>query len=293
MKKYDASVIIPVYNQKDALRYTLDFFNRQTYPLDRFEIIVINDGSTDGTAELFDDRSEKWQYDLKIVNQINQGRATARNRGISESLSDILIFCDADRLPDDHFVAKHIASNQAQDNIAVIGACYDYFGRLNELTGFDTAGIKKLSRLPQYYKKVMYLYDTRQTTDSPIAWVSFLVGNASVKRDILTKTGVFNERFKSWGFEHFELGVRLLENHIRLISEPEAINYHLPHPRDKSFIIQQYETSGAILSELHPSKRMELLKAFLMGEISLQDFETGFGNHSTCVKDTGQIYFKL
>ncbi|MGG4551389.1 glycosyltransferase [Paenibacillus humicus] len=294
-QRYKASVIIPLYNQKESLDRVLQFFNYQNYPINYFEVIVINDGSTDGVDDFLANKAENYHFPLKVINQVNKGRAAARNRGIKESSGEILIFCDADRIPDKQFVNRHISAHTEHERAVVIGASYDYFGGFSRLESSNTNQIKKFSRLPQYFKKVSTLYNQQQSTSSPIAWITFLVGNSSIKRKHIDEVGWFNERFRHWGFEHFELAIRLMDNGFQLLMYKEIMNFHLPHKRDKEKILQQFEISCKILEELHPTKKVSLLNDFMIGKISLQYFEENYNNDSTSLGESQaeEIYFYL
>ena len=87
------SVIIPTYNRKDSLLRTLDCLKQQTFPMDRFIVIVVDDGSTDDTQTI---AGQQFPFTLRYVNQKNQGATTARNYGAAISQAEILVFLDDD-----------------------------------------------------------------------------------------------------------------------------------------------------------------------------------------------------
>ena len=97
------SVIIPTYNRMDSLLLTLESLSQQTYPADRFEVIVVDDGGTDGTGEI---AQAAYPFKLLYCRQTNQGSAAARNHGAQESCGDILMFIDDDMTLDSKYLAE-------------------------------------------------------------------------------------------------------------------------------------------------------------------------------------------
>jgi glycosyltransferase involved in cell wall biosynthesis len=92
------SVILPVYNQADKLEKTLEGLNRQTYR--DFEVIIVNDGSTDNPEEIFTNflSTNKTELNFYFLNQENKGAPSARNKGLAQASGDFLFFCDADAI---------------------------------------------------------------------------------------------------------------------------------------------------------------------------------------------------
>jgi glycosyltransferase involved in cell wall biosynthesis len=114
------SVIIPTYNRKDLLRETLDSLAEQTYPSDHFEVIVVDDGSTDGTAAI---AAVAFPFILRYFWQRNQGDAAARNLGARQSQADILVFLDDDILVEAGYLTHLIQAYDMGQNNIVIGTC--------------------------------------------------------------------------------------------------------------------------------------------------------------------------
>ena len=112
------SVIIPTYNRKDFLRETLNSLAQQTYPSDHFEVIIVDDGSTDGTATI---TAESFPFILRYFSQSNQGDATARNLGARQSQADILVFLDDDILVEPGYLTHLIRAHELEHNKIVIG----------------------------------------------------------------------------------------------------------------------------------------------------------------------------
>lgn len=91
MVKY--SFIVPVYNTEKYLKKCLETLVKQT--LKDFEIIVVNDGSTDDSKKIISKYQKKYN-NIKVINQKNQGLSMARNNGVKESKGKYLIFIDSD-----------------------------------------------------------------------------------------------------------------------------------------------------------------------------------------------------
>lgn len=96
------SIIIPAWNAQKTLRRTLISVLQQT--CEDYEVIVVNDGSTDGTAALLDEFS--YQHNIRVINQPNAGVSAARNRALKQSQGEFIIFLDADDWVDEHFLAS-------------------------------------------------------------------------------------------------------------------------------------------------------------------------------------------
>ena len=112
------SVIIPTYNRKDLLHEALNSLAQQTYPSDHFEAIVIDDGSTDGTAAI---STESFPFVLRYFWQNNQGDAIARNLGARQSQADILVFLDDDMLVEPDYLTYLISEHAEYQNRITVG----------------------------------------------------------------------------------------------------------------------------------------------------------------------------
>jgi glycosyltransferase involved in cell wall biosynthesis len=115
------SVIIPTYNRRDTLRETLESIARQTYPSDCFEVIIVDDGSTDGTSEI---AAEVFPFTLRYFRQSNQGDAEARNLGARQSQADFLVFLDDDILVDPGYLTHLIHAHDKRQKKIVVGTCH-------------------------------------------------------------------------------------------------------------------------------------------------------------------------
>ena len=87
------SVIVPIYNVEEDLEECLESIRNQTYT--NIEVILVNDGSTDGSREICESYCEK-DIRFRLINQENQGQSVARNRGVKESVGQYIMFVDSD-----------------------------------------------------------------------------------------------------------------------------------------------------------------------------------------------------
>lgn len=89
------SIIVPVYNVADYLAKCLDSLLAQDIPQNEYEIIVVNDGSTDNSADIAQQYADSYA-NISLVNQANQGLSGARNTGINHAKGDYIQFVDSD-----------------------------------------------------------------------------------------------------------------------------------------------------------------------------------------------------
>lgn len=93
MEEISFSIIIPVYNREDLIKRAVGSFLQQDYT--SYEIILVDDGSTDGSRELCDELAACYDF-IKVVHQANQGAASARNSGLEIASKEYVLFCDSD-----------------------------------------------------------------------------------------------------------------------------------------------------------------------------------------------------
>lgn len=273
-RKMKASVIVPVYNQYDALLKTLYAFSVQSCKKDNYEVIVVDDGSTDETSSLTDKwLLEEYGINIIIVHGVNRGRAYARNCGVQRATADYIIFADCDRVPEIDFVEKHLAWKDKEADI-VIGQSLDYFGKIENISvPLNWDAIKRFSRIPNYLKRITQIYDEQLKTDSPLVWMSFLVGNSSMKKEVCFEIGGFDNEIKKWGFEHFDFAYRAWKNKKSFAYDCEIKNYHIPHPREKGFYEKAINENIAMFREKYPEINGSAVRDILLTNNAVAEFE--------------------
>lgn len=207
----EISVVIPTYNRLDSLKRVLDALEKQTYPVEQFEVRVISDGSTDGTIEYL--QNLKTSLNLFPVQQPNGGAAAARNRGIQLAQGEIIIFLDDDVVPAPQLITEHARFfHEHGMNIIVLGPM------------LSPAGFQYSPWVQWEQDMLVKQYEAMlQDKWEPTAR-QFYTGNSSVARRFLIEAGGFDPSFRR--AEDVELAYRLAEKGLTFIFNPQAIGHH-------------------------------------------------------------------
>jgi cellulose synthase/poly-beta-1,6-N-acetylglucosamine synthase-like glycosyltransferase len=197
------SVIVPAYNAAATLEQCLAAQCAQNFPRDEFEIIVVDDGSTDATAEIAARFSP-----ARLICGEHRGAAAARNLGAREAHGDWLLFTDADCEPTEHWIETLCA---AFADASVVGAKGTYRTRQREL----------VARFVQLEYEEKYARMRRAQTIDFIDTYS-----AAYRRDVFLANGGFDESFPSASVEDQEFSFRLAEQGHTMVFAPDAVVYH-------------------------------------------------------------------
>jgi glycosyltransferase involved in cell wall biosynthesis len=239
----EASVVIPTHNRREILSRVIRYYQNQEETGCAFELVVVDDGSTDGTEQLFNFLKDVriWQGNRVLerhralilmvksgfyrsewgpgiehklvgkdqgifVNYIKikkSGRSIARNVGIGFSRFSLIIFADDDIFVEPEFIKKHCASHSPGDKVVVMG-------RVIHTQNLDDP------------------FSARwKPRDINRAFLS--TGNASVLKDYLVEAGLFNEGYSVYGWEDFDLGIHLKEMGLTSIRK-KIYGYHYERP---------------------------------------------------------------
>jgi len=201
-----ASVIVPAFNAQKTLARCLAALQTQTCSPPTYEIIVVNDGSTDATLQPVSSF-----HPARYISIPHAGAATARNRGASMARGDILLFTDADCEPQPDWIEKML---RAFDDASVSGAKGTYQTRQPE----------PVARFVQLEYEEKYARMRRAPTIDFIDTYS-----AAYRREIFLEHHGFDESFPTASVEDQEFSFRLAELGHKMIFVPDAIVYH-EHP---------------------------------------------------------------
>jgi GT2 family glycosyltransferase len=204
------SVVVPTYNRRDGLERLLLALAEQTFPADQFEVVVVNDGSTDGTAALL--QGIKTPYRLHPLDQKNAGPAAARNLGVKQADGRIIVFLDDDVVPAPELLAAHATAQDGVDDLIVVGP-------MSPPTDWPRSVWVRWEE-----RQLLKQYDAMATGRYPCTPRQFYTGNASVSRSLFEAAGGFDHRFKR--AEDVELAFRMWSLGGRFLFEPAADVLH-------------------------------------------------------------------
>ena len=243
----DISILICTFNRARYLEKVLFSLERQTVSQDRFEVILINDGSSDDTADVADNFRDR--LPLRYLYHDNAGLAASKNRGISEATSPLVLFLDDDDIAMPELLEEHIKVHHKYpaENYAALG-----------YTELDT----KISANPlmEYVTKYgcfLFSYPSLQDGDI-LDYRYFWGGRTSCKTGYLKKYGVFNPVF-NFGCEDIELGYRLSLHDLKVVYHKQAKSVMIRRLSIDDFfqrLIKQGK-SQYILSKLHNTSEIK------------------------------------
>lgn len=246
MDTAQVSVIIPVYNRGNVLRNTILSLNRQSYSRSRYQVIVVDDGSTDNTKELL--QRYKFENFTFISSPINKGAGAARNIGIQAAEGDLIIFCDSDFILPSTFIESHVKEHENKENFAVSGMGHWHF-----IFSYDFKNLWAPFQREMLQEKYNQSLIQQRILNSPnqhlileeeiyeenispfiiqpnlqfinmfeeiisthgsmldkfqLPWITFCTGNVSIPKYCIESLGGFDEQFYPLGFDDWEFAYR-------------------------------------------------------------------------------------
>ncbi|MCP9801101.1 glycosyltransferase family 2 protein [Synechococcus sp. RedBA-s] len=243
------SVVIPTYNRRPILEKALLALEDQRLepPLQDYEVVVVDDGSTDGTAEWLRQEAERFPH-VRLVEQDHGGPAEGRNRGVDHARGDVIVFIDSDLVVTGTFLLEHARALEARWQQSGNRLCFTYGAVIN------TANFEDPTSEPHKL--------------SDHSWAYFATGNVAIDRQLLERAGLFDTSFRLYGWEDLELGERLRRLGVELVRCPAAVGYHW-HPAlsleqlpDLVRIEQERARMGLVFYRKHPTRRVRFIIQF-------------------------------
>ena len=255
------SVVIPTYNRLPILRQCLQALERQETggPLQAYEVVLVDDGSTDDTVRWLDAHATAFPH-LRLIRQYHGGPAQGRNRGVEEARGDVIVFIDSDLVVTERFLLHHATA----------------LARAWEQSG---------DRLCFTYGAVINTHNFEAPTSEPhklrdLSWAYFATGNVAIDRRVLEQSGLFDTGFRLYGWEYLELGERLRRMGVRLVRCPEAVGYHWHPPLsleqipDLVRVERERARMGLVFYRKHPTWRVRFIIQYTWLHLALWELLT-------------------
>ena len=232
------TVVIPAFDRVQILDEVLRRLEQQTYPAERFEILVIEDGDQIEPG-FWAERSEAVRH-LRLPGSDERFQAgQARQLGADEARFELLAFLDADVAVDRDFLWSLQWAHRQDSNAVILGYISGYnlhelgythqrehVHQVERLDGRTAPIIPDRSREPA----ARSVLDQIQWLEEP--WQLAYTGNISLSKSLLRRAGGFSSQFRGWGFEDVDLGVRLHGAGAAWVFSRFSIGYHLADPGD-------------------------------------------------------------
>lgn len=209
------SVIVPTRNRREVLlKRALPAMFRQQMPAEEFEIVVVVDGATDGTAAAL--RELHPPCSLIVIEQAGGGASSARNGGIQRARGDLLLFLDDDIVCEPDLFQRHLEAHSGAEPAVVYGTISIHPETPPSVMKFATQAWYR-----EYYSQLAAQGGLRLPEDN------FLISNSSMPRAIVVECGGFDENMTAK--EDYELGLRLWKNglHFKFVPEARASEFFL------------------------------------------------------------------
>lgn len=209
------SVSLCTYQRRQVLEKCLEAFCRQTVPIGTFELVIVDDGSTDGTREWLD------RLDLpvpaRIIHRPNGGLAAARNSGLTIARGRYVLFVNDDTIPAPDLVERHLAAHagHAGERLCILGAFHQ------PPDGLRTALMAHLEQSNEVFGFADL--ESGERYDGMRFWTC----NVSAPLTAVREAGGFDPSFRHYGCEDTDLGLRLEQLGYRVLFEPRALAWHL------------------------------------------------------------------
>ncbi len=272
------SVIINTFSRAERLRQALQGYEEQTLGSEAFELVIVDDGSTDATPAMLDEYERTSRLRILRKRQENAGPAVARNAGLDLAGGEWIVFVGDDIVPTADFLEKHQAAHAEHDNdVEVAVAGHTRWWPEIKLTPF-------LRYIGDYGPQFAYgLVPGRGFVPRTL----FYTSNVSLHRDLLDRLDAyFDSIFRFAAYEDVDIAYRLEKVGMKLFYEPAAIAFH-NHPMSvSSFAARQLmvgrsyhfleQKFGSLASDVSPKPSWTFLLGHLPWLQSLMKMQIGW-----------------
>ncbi|MFH1307847.1 MAG: glycosyltransferase family A protein [archaeon] len=191
-----ASIILPTYNRGVKLAQAVESIQNSNFPKKDFEIIIINDNSEDNTEIIVKTLKKKYKNINYIKNEKNLGPASSRNVGIKLAKGKYIFFTDDDCIVPDNWIKKYV----------------EFFGKNKDVGGIggllEPAEKNVISKIELLKDKILKIKSNKMIIGKEEVPVGF-TNNMSYRKEVFSKIGFFNEKFKAPAGEDSEFKKRV------------------------------------------------------------------------------------
>ena len=213
------SIIVPCYNVEKTVVRTLDTIKNQTYL--NYEVIAVNDGSNDNTADVLNNYMNRNNIDFKVIRQVNKGLGAARNSGIRAAKYDIVAFLDADDLWHPDKLRRVCEAFEKRADVDLV--CH------------DEDVVKNGKKIRQN------VYGPYSTYEDLLFKGNCLSGSAvAVKKEKLFEVGLFSEDLTFHGVEDYDLWMKLARKKAKFYYLHEILGEYVLHEDNMTSQVQSF-----------------------------------------------------
>ncbi|MEH7502242.1 glycosyltransferase [Neobacillus drentensis] len=310
------SVVVPCYNAISSIRNTIQSLGRQTYPQHSYEIIIVDDASTDESFEFLKTCSLP---NLKLLRHSkNKGAAGARNTGVSHASGEIIIFCDSDIIVPPWYIESHVKEHETNERKMVSGmGHWNYAITYNfgsKWSFYERGYVKKFYRQPFIKERLSQSLDGHLVHESEIhrwdlgrysfcpayltswvsmaegifegygprlegfhlPWLSCCTGNLSIRKMHFLELGGFDEKLRR--LEDWEFGYRFYRAGGKFVYgvKCEALQQLSPISSKRNHAQRK---AYKLFRQKHPHFDIHLLALLLFSDASLVQLSNIFEQH--------------
>jgi len=259
------SIIVPSYNRKSEILELIESFKALDFPVEKFELLIVDDGSDDGTPEMVEELAKEISFPLKVIRQKNQGPGAARNTGMAHARGEVFIFLDSDCTVSPQWlkaIDRDLNMYQA-DAFGGPDAGRDDFPPLLKAINYSMTSFLTTGGIRGHKKKKLGKFYPR----------SF---NMGLSAELARKIGGFGNLRHGQDIEYSH---RIIKSNARVILIPDAIVYHKRRTSIRKFFrqvfnwgvarINLYKIDSDMLEAVHvlPALATSFLLILLFGSL--------------------------
>jgi glycosyltransferase involved in cell wall biosynthesis len=327
------SIIIPSYNKYPQNLLTLYSLQNQTFNSKNMEVIFVDDGSNDNTLQItkkfhppFSFKYIRCEKNEGRSRARNIGIESAQGEIIVFLDAEMIVNPDfVQNHYNYHMLNKKTVLTGAFGNLSLFSFVFPQFNpdqlkRISKLVKFDGVFLKRFHKFtktqkptqmvfqedinslkfqklsfssqPLIDRKVIKLFG-EDLMKLQIPWIAFLTGNVSLRKELLQTAGPFDETFKGWGFEDWELGYRLYKCGAKFAFKQNVATYHQEHPITENLNWEASLKNFYLFQQIHPDIDVLVIAFILMGQYDRLEVHKILKQYKQLEKDYPHQYFEF